>query len=360
MFFLKRVFLGLGFIFLIYMGGSGTQSNSLFMQGMGFLGLLVGLIVLYVFGRMVWKGLGCLPSFLILAAIVLFIMYALGMFNNGLSGVGQSMLKFIGRDSADNSTQMSEMPEMVADSSQETVLSENFPDAAEVAGVEKPLANLTSNNAAPTPSPDLFGSGTVPAPLGAEQPAVEKNPSLADSVISALTGGENQQRQPKQFNPNNYPVVYGSVRVINGDTLEMYGKYFKLFGVDAPETSQTCADRQGRAYNCGREAAMWLKSWIGDNELECRVVQQDTKGNMVGTCSYGPYDIGAALVNAGWAVAYTKYTDIYYPYEIQAQANRRGLWQGTFYKPWDWRKLQARKPKIKVIKPKKRKEGLFG
>ena len=48
-------------------------------------------------------------------------------------------------------------------------------------------------------------------------------------------------------------------------------------------------------------------------------MQQDAKGNMVGTCSLGAYDLGAALVNAGWAVAYTKYTDIYVPYQVQAQ-----------------------------------------
>lgn len=360
MYFLKRIFLGLGFIGLIYMGGSGTQSNSLFMQGIGFVGLLIGLVILYIFGRMVWKGLGCLPSFLILAAVVLFMMYALGMFNNGIGGVGDSILKFIGHEGDGAVSQLESSEEIVPTGEEQPVFEEDFPALEKTQpqpsqGIKKQSANIV-----PEASPDLFGSGKIPAPLGAEQPAIEEQPSLADNVISAITGSASQKKQPKQFNPSDYPVVYGSVRVINGDTLEMYGKYFKLFGVDAPESNQTCADRQGRSYNCGREAAMWLKNWIGDNELECHVIQQDTKGNMVGTCSYGPYDIGAALVNAGWAVAYVKYTDIYYPYEIQAQANRRGLWEGTFYKPWDWRKLQARKPKIKVIRPKKRKEGLFG
>ena len=81
---------------------------------------------------------------------------------------------------------------------------------------------------------------------------------------------------------------------------------------------------------------------------------------MVGTCSYGPYDIGAAIVNAGWAVAYTKYTDAYVPYEYQAQQNKRGLWQGQFYKPWDWRKIKQRKATVKIIRPKKKKKGIFG
>ena len=104
---------------------------------------------------------------------------------------------------------------------------------------------------------------------------------------------------------------------------------------------------------------MWLKNWITSNELECRVMQQDSKGNMVGTCALGQYDLGAALVNAGWAVAYRKYTDIYVPYERQAQANKRGLWQGRFYMPWDWREMQGKKPKIKVIKPKTKRKGIL-
>ena len=103
---------------------------------------------------------------------------------------------------------------------------------------------------------------------------------------------------------------------------------------------------------------MWLKNWIGENELECHVIRQNTKGDMEGTCSYGPYDLGAALVNAGWAVANVKITDIYYPYEVQAKENRRGLWQGQFYMPWDWRKMQNRKAKIKVVAPKKK--NMFG
>lgn len=88
-------------------------------------------------------------------------------------------------------------------------------------------------------------------------------------------------------------------------------------------------------------------------------MQQDENGNMVGTCSLGQYDLGAAIVNAGWAVAYLKYTDIYYPYEENARAARAGLWQGRFYMPWDWRVMQAQKPKIKIIKPKVRKKSLL-
>lgn len=345
MFFLKKVLLGFGFV-LLFFSGSCTQSNGLFMQGMGFAGLLIGLVILYVFGRMVWKGLGCLPSFLILAAIMVFMMYALGMFNHGLDGIGESIVKFIGYNPEKKAAPAATTEKQAAPEEIKPTFSEEFPEPE---SIKEESADEEMG------SPELFGS------VEPEQPKAEENKGVSD-LVNQVTSmlDKKQQTEQQPFNPNNYPVVYGSVRVITADTLEMYGKYFQLFGIDAPEANQTCANRQGRSYNCGRDAAMWLKNWIGDNELECHVIQQDTKGNMVGTCSYGPYDLGAALVNAGWAVAYLKYSDIYYPYELQAQQNRRGLWQGTFYKPWDWRKIQARKPKIKVIQPKKRQSGIFG
>ena len=88
-------------------------------------------------------------------------------------------------------------------------------------------------------------------------------------------------------------------------------------------------------------------------------MQQDARGNMVGVCSLGQYDLGAALVNAGWAVAYTKYTDIYMPYQDNAMKQRVGLWQGRFYMPWDWRAIKAKKPNIKVVKPKVKRNSMW-
>ncbi len=63
MVFLKKALLGLGALILIFIGGSGTQSSSLLLQGGGFIGLIIGLVVLYIFGKMAWRAMGCLPSF---------------------------------------------------------------------------------------------------------------------------------------------------------------------------------------------------------------------------------------------------------------------------------------------------------
>lgn len=336
MFWLKKIVLGLGLLALIYGGSAGTQSSSLFVQGMSFIGLLIIGLILFVFARMLLRGLGCLPSLAIMLAVSVFMMYTLGMFNNGLSGTLSAVSRFIGRETPQTQTLPAE-------------LSPEEDSEPQIQGSSSSPADDKTTKS----DPSLFDD------YKPQEKPKESKPSLLQNVVSALTGAQEPQEQ-KPFNPQDYPVIYTAARVLSADTLEIYGHYFKLFGIAAPEISQTCANAQGKPYNCGREAALWLKDWINDGELECHIIQQDTNGNMVGTCSYGPYDLGAALVNAGWAVAYTKYTSAYSPYEQQAQLARRGLWQGQFYMPWDWRKIQQRKATVKIIRPKKKKRGLFG
>lgn len=94
--FSEKALLGLGALILIFIGGSGTQSSSLLLQGGGFIGLIIGLVVLYIFGKMAWRAMGCLPSFLVVISIIAFILYAIGGFNNGIGGVGQSLRSFLG------------------------------------------------------------------------------------------------------------------------------------------------------------------------------------------------------------------------------------------------------------------------
>ena len=341
MFFMKKIVIGLGLLALIYGGSAGTQSSSLFVQGMSFVGLLIILIILYVFGKMLVRGLGCMPSVLVMLAIGLFMMYTLGMFNNGVGGVFDSISRFIGREQAQEQPKEVEAPE------------ENDVD-------EEP------SEAKEEQKPDVMQEASLFGDFKAkEKPKKAQKSGLLDNLVSALSGKQQAPQEQKPFNPNDYPVIYMVPRVISGDMFEFGGRYFRLFGIAAPIANQTCTDGKGRAYRCGKQAALWLKEWLeeGDGELECHVIQQDTTGNMVGTCAYGDYDIGAVLVNAGWAVANPKYADayaIYAVYEEQAQRNRRGLWEGQFYKPWDWQKIQNRKGSVKIIRPKKKKPGLFG
>ena len=335
MMFVKKVLLGLAAFFLILWGGAGTQSNNMLLQGGGFIGLIIGLVVLYIFAKMAWRAMGCLPSFLIISGIILFILYAIGAFNQGFGGTGNMLKTFLGQK-AETQTQR----QKVSSGALQLIDEEEF---AAAAAEDEFLVEEEYVEEDYTPKP-------------VQGPKAKPQEKTFGQLIDSFTGNSEPQAAP---NPEDYPMIIEPARVINGDTLKISGRYFRLFGIDAPESNQTCADRNGRAYHCGRKAATWLRDWIQDYPLTCHIMQQDSRGNMVGTCKLGEYDLGAALVNAGWAVAYTKQSPIYVPYEQQARQNARGLWEGQFYKPWDWRLMQTKKPKIKITRPKKTKKMLL-
>ena len=64
----------------------------------------------------------------------------------------------------------------------------------------------------------------------------------------------------------------------------------------------------------------------------------DRYGRMVATCTAGGDDLGAWLVENGWALAYRRYSLDYVDEEQRAQAGGLGMWRGAFVAPWDWRK----------------------
>lgn len=130
-----------------------------------------------------------------------------------------------------------------------------------------------------------------------------------------------------------------TVRVIDGDTLEMAGRRVRLRGMDAPEIAQTCL-RAGAVVRCGEEAREALAGLVRDREVACRASGLDRYGRELAVCRAGAIDIGGALVRRGLAVAYGGYQ----AEERAARAERVGLWAGSFERPADYRKLHPRGP----------------
>ena len=95
--FIKKVIFGITALFFILIGGAGTQSDSTLLQGGGFIGLIIGLIVLYIFAKMAWRAMGCLPSLIIIFAVTLFILYAIGAFSGGINNIEQNIKTFLGQ-----------------------------------------------------------------------------------------------------------------------------------------------------------------------------------------------------------------------------------------------------------------------
>ena len=94
--FIKKIIYGAIALVFILMGGFSAQSNSFILQCGGVVGIIIGLVVLYVFGKMAWRAMGCIPSLLVLIIIVLFVLYAIGGFNGGIGSVGSNIQSFFG------------------------------------------------------------------------------------------------------------------------------------------------------------------------------------------------------------------------------------------------------------------------
>jgi endonuclease YncB( thermonuclease family) len=133
------------------------------------------------------------------------------------------------------------------------------------------------------------------------------------------------------------PTLAGVARVIDGDTISIRGTHIRLDGIDAPETKQTC-EVNDKKYPCGLEATEALIKLTGANQVECAQTGTDRYQRIIARCKTGPTDIGAWMVEHGWAVAFRKYSMAYVNLEDHARSEKLGMWSGTFTMPEEWRK----------------------
>lgn len=133
-------------------------------------------------------------------------------------------------------------------------------------------------------------------------------------------------------------TISGTASVIDGDTVEIHGHRIRLSAIDAIESRQSCILADGKNWNCGRDAALALSDKIGRAPLACEVKDIDRYGRSVAVCDLDGEDIGAWMVENGWAVAYRRYGTEYVAAEGRAREAGLGIWQSEFEMPWDWRK----------------------
>lgn len=131
--------------------------------------------------------------------------------------------------------------------------------------------------------------------------------------------------------------IVGTASVIDGDTIEIHGTRIRLHGIDAPESVQTCEDAHGRLYRCGQQAALSLSDKIARSPVSCTSSGQDRYGREIAVCELDGIDLGAWMVESGYAYAYVRYSKDYVGLEQSARAAGSGFWQGSFQAPWDFR-----------------------
>ena len=129
----------------------------------------------------------------------------------------------------------------------------------------------------------------------------------------------------------------GPAKVIDGDTIIVAEQLVRLQGIDTPELDQPFW-WQGQKLMGGIMALAALEALTAGVNVRCKAVERDRHGRIVAKV-FAPsgVDISRRLVMAGWALAYRRYSTDYIGAEDEARKARRGMWRGSFVKPWVWR-----------------------
>lgn len=188
----------------------------------------------------------------------------------------------------------------------------------------------------PTPYRSTFGNKwavrhSVPYGLGIVVAAAVTIVAFI-AVIKSNDGGIQYTAETEQ--------LVSLVTVIDGDTIDLNGNRVRLYGIDAPESSQPCS-RNGVAYNCGLAATNQLKFILSGERLQCEKKSSDRWAREISICRIGTTDVGKQMVRQGWAVAYREYSTAYVEDEMFARENSLGIWAKEFELPKDWRNRGA-------------------
>ena len=129
------------------------------------------------------------------------------------------------------------------------------------------------------------------------------------------------------------PAFAESVRVVDGDTLKVDGVTHRLWGIDAPEARQSCADD----WPAGRTATEHLRALIGDRHVTCEPRTLDRNDGTFALCRADGRDPGADMVADGHAWAFVRYSRDYVEEEREVAAVRAGIHGHTCEPAWQWR-----------------------
>ena len=138
--------------------------------------------------------------------------------------------------------------------------------------------------------------------------------------------------------------IADSLRIVDGDTINLNGEKIRFSGIDAPESNykgkeQTCLINE-TIIKCGKLSKEFLIKKIGTNKVTCkREEKPDQYNRILAECFVNGESLSKILVKNGYAFDYARYSKKKYAQDQEyAKTNKLGLWSMTFELPWSWRK----------------------
>jgi endonuclease YncB( thermonuclease family) len=128
--------------------------------------------------------------------------------------------------------------------------------------------------------------------------------------------------------------------VIDGDTIDYKGIVVHLWGIDAPEKGQVCAD----GWAAGQAAIDRLKSLIQGQQVACVLKSTEESPRVAALCKAGGKDLSAAMAGDGLAWALPAETTAYTVQDTNAMAGVWGVHAHPCMKAWEWRAKQLKLP----------------
>lgn len=104
----------------------------------------------------------------------------------------------------------------------------------------------------------------------------------------------------------NAESFFGRVLVLDGDTILMREQRIRLYGIDAPESRQSCWDKSDEIYRCGQISTDQMISYTNGKIVYCEVTDTDRYGRLVAKCSVDGENLSERLVREGWALAHRR------------------------------------------------------
>lgn len=107
-------------------------------------------------------------------------------------------------------------------------------------------------------------------------------------------------------------------------SLRVDGRTIKLYGVHIPPTAETCRTNE-RPVRCSSRAALALEFKIS-GFVSCAPRERLEDGSLTAVCSADGVDLGAYLLQRGWALALPDAPFEYTALERIARAHGVGVW----------------------------------